>query len=133
MAVFSRHQPQGEGPDQSLLDFHDARLCDDLANDRPELFIALCLSNDPASPWCGQLDVGGNKVSGHDAQGLAAHAAEGGAPLPESIAILKAARLSKKRRASCSTSGSRSRSPCANDWARPRGSSRLPRASAFTR
>ena len=64
MAVFSVISRKAKGLSRSLLDFHDARLCEDLANDRPELFIALCLSNDPASPWCGQLDVGGNKVSG---------------------------------------------------------------------
>lgn len=64
MAVFTVINRKAKGLSRSLLDFHDARLCDDLANDRPELFIALCLSNDPASPWCGLLDVGGNKVSG---------------------------------------------------------------------
>ena len=64
MAVFTIINRKAKGLSRSLLDFHDARLCEDLANDRPELFIALCLSNDPASPWCGQLDVGGNKVSG---------------------------------------------------------------------
>lgn len=64
MAVFTVINRKAKGLSRSLLDFHDARLCEDLANDRPELFIALCLSNDPASPWHGQLDVGGNKVSG---------------------------------------------------------------------
>ncbi len=64
MAVFTVINRKAKGLSRSLLDFHDARLCEDLANDRPELFIALCLSNDPASPWCGQLDVGGSKVSG---------------------------------------------------------------------
>lgn len=64
MAVFTVINRKAKGLSRSLLDFHDARLCEDLANDRPELFIALCLSNDQASPWCGQLDVGGNKVSG---------------------------------------------------------------------
>lgn len=64
MAVFSVINRKAKGLSRSLLDFHDARLCEDLANDRPELFIALCLSNDPASPWCGQLDVGGSRVSG---------------------------------------------------------------------
>ena len=64
MAVFTVINRKAKGLSRSLLDFHDARLCEDLANDRPELFIALCLSNDPASPWYGQLDVGGKKVSG---------------------------------------------------------------------
>lgn len=64
MAIFSVINRKAKGLNRSLLDFHDARLCEDLANDRPELFIALCLSNDPASPWCGLLDVGGNRVSG---------------------------------------------------------------------
>lgn len=64
MRVFTVINRKAKGLSRSLLDFHDARLCEDLANDRPELFIALCLSNDPASPWCGQLDVGGARVSG---------------------------------------------------------------------
>lgn len=64
MAVFTVINRKAKGLSRSLLDFHDARLCEDLANDRPELFIALCLSNDPMSPWCGQLDVGGSRVSG---------------------------------------------------------------------
>lgn len=64
MAVFTVINRKAKGLSRSLLDFHDARLCEDLASERPELFIALCLSNDPASPWCGQLDVGGNRVSG---------------------------------------------------------------------
>jgi DGQHR domain-containing protein len=64
MAIFTVINRKAKGLSRSLLDFHDASLCEDLANDRPELFIALCLSNDPASPWCGLLDVGGNKVSG---------------------------------------------------------------------
>lgn len=63
-AIFSVINRKAKGLNRSLLDFHDARLCEDLANDRPELFIALCLSNDSTSPWCGQLDVGGNRVSG---------------------------------------------------------------------
>lgn len=64
MAVFSIINRKAMGLNRSLLDFHDARLCEDLANDRPELFIALCLANDDASPWRGRIDVGGSRISG---------------------------------------------------------------------
>lgn len=64
MAVFNVINGKAKGLSRSLLDYHDARLCDDLGTERPELFIALCLTNDVASPWHGQLDIGGNSTSG---------------------------------------------------------------------
>lgn len=64
MAVFNVINSKAKGLNRSLLDFNDARLCDDLARERPELFVALVLANDPASPWHGLLDVGGARVSG---------------------------------------------------------------------
>jgi hypothetical protein len=46
------------------LDFHDATLANDLAKERPELFIALYLNNMSESPWHRQLDLGGTGTSG---------------------------------------------------------------------
>jgi DGQHR domain-containing protein len=60
MEVFNVINSKARGLSTSLLDFHDAQLSQDLAGDRPELFIALLLNNDARSPWHRQLDLGGN-------------------------------------------------------------------------
>jgi DNA sulfur modification protein DndB len=60
MEVFNVINSKARGLSTSLLDFHDAQLSQDLAGDRPELFIALLLNNDVRSPWHRQLDLGGN-------------------------------------------------------------------------
>lgn len=62
--VFDVINSNARGLSTSLLDFHDAQLAGDVAVDRPELYIALCLRNDRASPWYGQLDLGGEPTSG---------------------------------------------------------------------
>lgn len=64
MEVFNVINSKARGLSASLLDFHDAQLASDLANERPELFISLFLKNEPTSPWCRQLDLGGNSTSG---------------------------------------------------------------------
>jgi DNA sulfur modification protein DndB len=64
MEVFNTINSKAKGLSTSLLDFHDAHLAGDLANDRPELFIALHLNNESDSPWCRQLDLGGTTTSG---------------------------------------------------------------------
>lgn len=64
MEVFNIINSKAKGLSTSLLDFHDATLASDLAGERPELFIALHLNNDPESPWCRQLDLGGSITSG---------------------------------------------------------------------
>lgn len=64
MEVFSTINSKAKGLSTSLLDFHDAHLAGDLAKDRPEIFIALHLNNNPESPWCRQLDLGGESTSG---------------------------------------------------------------------
>lgn len=66
MEVFGVINGKAKGLSRSLLDFHDAELCDDLAAERPELLIALFLKNQPTSPWYHRLDLGGNPVSGLD-------------------------------------------------------------------
>jgi DGQHR domain-containing protein len=64
MEVFNVINSKARGLSTSLLDFHDAQLSQDLAGDRPELFIALFLNNDARSPWHRQLDLGGKASSG---------------------------------------------------------------------
>lgn len=64
MEVFSVINSKARGLNTSLLDFHDAHLANDLAADRPELFVALYLKNEPSSPWFRQLDLGGASTSG---------------------------------------------------------------------
>ena len=64
MEVFSIINGKARGLSTSLLDFHDAQLSTDLGRDRPELYIALYLKNEPGSPWYQQLDLGGSSTSG---------------------------------------------------------------------
>jgi DGQHR domain-containing protein len=64
MEIFGIINGKAKGLSNSLLDFHDAQLCSDLASERPELLVALHLKNEPTSPWYNRLDLGGNQVSG---------------------------------------------------------------------
>lgn len=64
MEIFGIINGKAKGLSNSLLDFHDAQLCADLASERPELLVALHLKNEPTSPWYNRLDLGGNQVSG---------------------------------------------------------------------
>jgi len=64
MEVFSIINGKAKGLSRSLLDFHEASLAEDLAAERPELFIALHLNNEPKSPWYKALDLGGTSTSG---------------------------------------------------------------------
>lgn len=64
MEIFGIINGKAKGLSNSLLDFHDAQLCSDIASERPELLVALHLKNEPSSPWYNRLDLGGNQVSG---------------------------------------------------------------------
>lgn len=64
MEIFNVINSKAKGLSNSLLDFHDSKLANDLATDKPEIFIALHLNNDLQSPWCRQLDLGGSTTSG---------------------------------------------------------------------
>ena len=64
MEVFNIINSKAKGLSTSLLDFHDAQLSQDLAKERPEIFIALYLNSEPSSPWHRQLDLGGSTTSG---------------------------------------------------------------------
>ena len=64
MEVFNIINSKAKGLSTSLLDFHDAQLSQDLAKERPEIFIALKLNSEASSPWHRQLDLGGTTTSG---------------------------------------------------------------------
>lgn len=61
--IFLTINGKAKGLSTSLLDFHDAQIADDVARDRPELFVALHLQHDEKSPWYRQLDLGGTKTT----------------------------------------------------------------------
>lgn len=62
--IFNVINSKAKGLSNSLLDFHDAHLAADLGRERPELYIAMLLRNEPTSPWYQQLDLGGSSTSG---------------------------------------------------------------------
>jgi DGQHR domain-containing protein len=64
MELFSVINGKARGLSPSLLDYHAAQLAEDLAKDRPELFIALDLNTHPDSPWRRKLRVGGQATLG---------------------------------------------------------------------
>ena len=64
MEVFSIINGKAKGLSTSLLDYHAAQLADSLAQDRPELFIALQLNGIEESPWFRRLNLGGRTTSG---------------------------------------------------------------------
>jgi DNA sulfur modification protein DndB len=64
MEIFSVINSKAKGLNNSLLDYHAAAMAADLGKHRPELFIALQLNSNSESPWCQQLDLGGNSTSG---------------------------------------------------------------------
>ena len=55
---------KAKGLSTSLLDYHAAQLAESLAQDRPELFIALQLNSIEESPWFRRLNLGGRTTSG---------------------------------------------------------------------
>jgi DGQHR domain-containing protein len=64
MQIFNIINGKAKGLASSLLDYHESRLASDLAAQKPELYIALRLHEEPDSPWYRQLDLGGNKTIG---------------------------------------------------------------------
>ena len=64
MQIFSIINGKARGLSSSLLDFHESHFADDLASEKPQLYIALRLNDHCESPWFKQLDLGGNKCSG---------------------------------------------------------------------
>jgi DNA sulfur modification protein DndB len=64
MEVFSVINSKARGLSTSLLDFHEAQLAEELAVERPELFIALRLNSSDESPWQRRLNLGGKTTPG---------------------------------------------------------------------
>ena len=64
MEVFSVINGKAKGLSTSLLDYHAAQLSENLAKDRPELFIALQLNGIEESPFFRRLNLGGKTTSG---------------------------------------------------------------------
>ena len=64
MEVFSVINSKARGLSTSLLDYHEAQLAEALAEERPELFIALHLNRSEESPWHRRLNLGGKTTSG---------------------------------------------------------------------
>ena len=64
MEVFSIINGKAKGLSASLLDYHAAQLTECLAQERPELFIALQLNSIEGSPWFRRLNLGGKTTSG---------------------------------------------------------------------
>ena len=64
MEIFSIINGKAKGLSTSLLDYHAAQLAENLAEDRPELFIALQLNSIEDSPFFRRLNLGGKTTSG---------------------------------------------------------------------
>jgi len=64
LEIFSVINSKAKGLSGSLLDYHASRLSNDLAEEEPDLYIALFLHESPKSPWYQQLDIGGNQTVG---------------------------------------------------------------------
>ena len=64
LEIFSIINSKAKGIRGSLLDYHAAKMAEDLGQERPELLIALHLNADEDSPWCRRLDLGGNCTLG---------------------------------------------------------------------
>lgn len=64
MQIFNIINGKAKGLSGSLLDYHEAILAKDVAKEKPQLYIALRLHQDPESPWFSQLELGGKKSSG---------------------------------------------------------------------
>jgi DNA sulfur modification protein DndB len=64
MEVFSIINSKAKGLSTSLLDYHEANLSESLAEERPELYVALLLNGTDTSPWHRRLNLGGATTSG---------------------------------------------------------------------
>jgi len=64
MEVFNVINSKAKGLSSSLLDYHESKLSADLATIKPEIYVALKLTETQGSPWYRQLDLGGQKTVG---------------------------------------------------------------------
>ena len=64
MEVFNVINSKAKGLSSSLLDYHASKLSADLGTAKPEIYIALKLTETQGSPWYRRLDLGGKKTVG---------------------------------------------------------------------
>lgn len=64
MEVFNVINSKAKGLSSSLLDYHVSKLSADLGAAKPEIYVALKLTETPESPWYRRLDLGGKKTVG---------------------------------------------------------------------
>jgi DNA sulfur modification protein DndB len=64
MRIFSVINSKAKGLSTSLLDYHESKLLNDVAKEKPELYIALRLNDEIDSPWYKQLGLGGTSSIG---------------------------------------------------------------------
>jgi DGQHR domain-containing protein len=65
MEIFSVINSKAKGLNASLLDYHESKLLQDVATEKPQLYIALRLNDEADSPWYKQLACGGNTIGMH--------------------------------------------------------------------
>ncbi len=64
MAIFSIINSKARGLSNSLTDYHQSNLLDNLVEEAPNLYIARRLNDDPRSPWHRLIRCGGQSTSG---------------------------------------------------------------------
>jgi len=64
IGLFTIINSKAKGLNASLLSYNETKLLSDLANQKPELYIANRLNDDEQSSWYGQLDLGGTRIIG---------------------------------------------------------------------
>jgi DGQHR domain-containing protein len=64
IGMFTVINSKAKGLSASLLNFNGTKLLSDVANQKPELYIAVRLNDDGQSPWHKQLDLGGTRIIG---------------------------------------------------------------------
>lgn len=64
MQIFNVINRNAKGLSSSLLDYHESKLSIDLGTAKPEIYVALKLTETQESPWYQRLDLGGKKTVG---------------------------------------------------------------------
>jgi DGQHR domain-containing protein len=64
MRIFNVINSKAKGLSPSLLDFHDTKILQNLASEKPHLFIAKKLHDDANSVWYGRVILGGKTTQG---------------------------------------------------------------------
>ncbi|MDX1951520.1 MAG: DGQHR domain-containing protein [Verrucomicrobiota bacterium] len=70
IGLFTVINSKAKGLNASLLSFNETKLLNDVAKEKPDLYIAVRLNDDEKSPWFKQLDLGGARIIGLALQSL---------------------------------------------------------------